>query len=409
MKIYSKQNVWDAALERVRFVFDEFPNVIVGMSGGKDSTICLNLALKVAEEKGRLPLKVFFIDQEAEWDCVIDFMRTVMTDPRVTPLWLQCPIILFNAASHTENWLNCWDPAKEGQWLRDKEPYAYKENKYGTDRFKYIFDAFIAKEFDGVKTALLGGIRCEESPTRFVTLTSYPRYKYVTWCKRLSKKQEHYTFYPIYDWSYNDVWKAIHDNKWPYCKLYDYQYQRGVPLKDMRVSNVHHETAVKSLFILQEVEPDLWNRLTKRLGGVNTTGQLGQQSFSTVKELPYMFKDWKEYRDYLLDHLCTDLTIHKRFKDFFGDMDKKFEGMYFSEDLYRKQITSILANDYEFTKLFNYMNEPESVTFRKWKRGIINEHTFTNKYVTGQTKKPPRIKRNMGANGKSGSKRLQSE
>jgi len=88
MKIYSKQNVWDAALERVRFVFDEFPNVIVGMSGGKDSTICLNLALKVAEEKGRLPLKVFFIDQEAEWDCVIDFMRTVMTDPRVTPLWL---------------------------------------------------------------------------------------------------------------------------------------------------------------------------------------------------------------------------------------------------------------------------------------------------------------------------------
>ncbi len=51
MKIYKSRNVFDAALERIMIFFDEFPNLIVGFSGGKDSTVTLNLALKVAEEK----------------------------------------------------------------------------------------------------------------------------------------------------------------------------------------------------------------------------------------------------------------------------------------------------------------------------------------------------------------------
>ena len=85
MKIFQKQNVWDAALERIRWLFDEFPNVIVNFSGGKDSTVCLHLALKVAEEKNRLPLKVAWIDQEAEWQATSDYVQSVMEDKRVEP------------------------------------------------------------------------------------------------------------------------------------------------------------------------------------------------------------------------------------------------------------------------------------------------------------------------------------
>ena len=64
MKIYSKKNVLDAAYERINYLFDEFENVVIGFSGGKDSTTVLNLALKVATEKNRLPLSVLWIDQE---------------------------------------------------------------------------------------------------------------------------------------------------------------------------------------------------------------------------------------------------------------------------------------------------------------------------------------------------------
>lgn len=53
--------MFDAALERVRYIFNEFEEVVVSFSGGKDSTVTLNMALLVAEEMGRLPLKVMFL------------------------------------------------------------------------------------------------------------------------------------------------------------------------------------------------------------------------------------------------------------------------------------------------------------------------------------------------------------
>ena len=43
MRIYSEKNVYEMALERIRYLFDEFKNIIVCTSGGKDSTVIFNL------------------------------------------------------------------------------------------------------------------------------------------------------------------------------------------------------------------------------------------------------------------------------------------------------------------------------------------------------------------------------
>lgn len=67
MYYYKDISVFDEALNRIRFVFDECDDIIVSMSGGKDSCVLFNLAMIVAKEKNRLPLKVFWLDQEAEW------------------------------------------------------------------------------------------------------------------------------------------------------------------------------------------------------------------------------------------------------------------------------------------------------------------------------------------------------
>lgn len=56
--IYSQNNVFDEAMNRIRMLFDNFPEIIVCMSGGKDSTVVFNLAMIVAKERNRLPLKV---------------------------------------------------------------------------------------------------------------------------------------------------------------------------------------------------------------------------------------------------------------------------------------------------------------------------------------------------------------
>jgi predicted phosphoadenosine phosphosulfate sulfurtransferase len=366
MKIYTDKNVMDAALDRIRFLFDEFPNVISGFSGGKDSTVCFNLCLQVAREKGRLPLKVMFLDQEAEWAATIEQVERVMTHPDVEPIWVQMPLRLFNAASSEEHWLHCWDPAAKDRWMHEQRPYAYTTNRYGTDRFGEVWERFLYVEFPNTPTCFISGVRCEESPTRFMALTGSRIYKHITWGKALNKKRGHYTFYPLYDWSYTDIWAAIHKNGWFYNSIYDAQYSYGLPVKDMRVSNVHHETAVHSLFHMQEIEPETYVKLTQRVAGADTAGKMGRDDY-WVRDLPFMFADWGEYRDYLLEKLIDNPAWRSSMAATF----KRHERLY-GKDLYdemiKVHISSILTHDWEQIKLANWEHQPRIYAIRQGKK-----------------------------------------
>lgn len=349
MKIYGKKTVWDAAEERLDYLFAEFDEVIVNFSGGKDSTVTLNLALRAATRAGRLPLKVMFTDQEAEWQSTIDYVRLIMARPDVEPIWLQVPFRLFNAASQSEEWLTCWDPEKEEDWIRPKEPTSVKENVYGVDRFAKLFEAYNRHHFPDRTVARLSGVRCEESPARQMGLTTYPCYKHITWGSKEDVKRGHYTFCPLYDWSYTDVWKAIHDNGWQYCSLYDAQYQYGVAVANMRVSSVTHETALRSLFYLQEVEAETWNRITARLTGINSVAQM-REDFTMPQKLPHMFGTWKEYRDYLLEHLILDEGHRTRMAGQFASDEANFDPV-IHDKVFKMHIKCILTNDYHTTRI----------------------------------------------------------
>ena len=87
--------------------------------------------------------------------------------------------------------------------------------------------------------------------------------------------------------------------------MYDYMYQYGLSINNMRISNVTHEEAIKSFSFMQEIEPDLYNRLTRRISGVSTASQMQDDAFK-IKDLPFMFFSWEEYRDYLTDHLIKE-------------------------------------------------------------------------------------------------------
>ena len=351
MRIYKKQNVYDAAIERITWLFQEFEEVIVSVSGGKDSTICFELTMQIAKKLNRLPLKVLFIDQEAEWNSTIEQIKYWMYDKDVEPYWLQVPIKLFNATSDKDGWLYCWDPAEEDKWIHPHDPVSIKENIYKTDRFHQMFRNFVNVEFKDKRVANVSGVRGEESPNRLTQLTHLPVYKWATWGSLVNREAERFSFFPLYDWSYSDVWKAIHDNGWKYNTLYDSQYQYGVSVRDMRVSNVHHETAVQNLFYLQEVEPETYAKLTRRLDGIDTAGKLGADDYF-VYEVPFMFDSWKEYRSYLLENLIEEPQNRRLLQEKF-DMHDRDLGEVLGDRKYQTQINSILTHDYEGIKMHN--------------------------------------------------------
>ncbi len=154
MKIFKNNNVYNEALDRIRWLYDEFDNVIVSHSGGKDSVVVFNLTLQVAKERNRLPLKVLFLDQEVEWGATIDIIKEVMEMPEVEPYWFQMPMKIFNATSATTDWIHCWEEGKK--WMREKHDCSIKENTYGTQRFKKLFTAVIKKDMP-CSTANIGG------------------------------------------------------------------------------------------------------------------------------------------------------------------------------------------------------------------------------------------------------------
>ena len=55
------------------------------MSGGKDSTVVLNLAHEVMKEMGIEKIPVLFLDQEAETPMTIEYIRYIMHLPWVEP------------------------------------------------------------------------------------------------------------------------------------------------------------------------------------------------------------------------------------------------------------------------------------------------------------------------------------
>lgn len=386
MKIYSKQNVYDKSIERINRLFDEFDNVVVGFSGGKDSTACLNLTLEVAEKRNRLPLKVLWIDQEGEWQGTADYCEKVFADHRVEPMWFQMPMKWYNNVSAHSKYIHIWEEGKKH--MREKSPISIKENVYLDFGFQELFQKIFEVHFPNQKSCYIAGMRTEESPKRMMVLTSALTYKDITWGKKLNKEYEHFTFYPIYDWSYSDVWKYILDNKIEYNKIYDAMFTHGVKVQDMRISNLHHETAIQNLLLIQEIEPDTWNKIAERIDGANAIKHLKTDAFKCPKDLPFMFSSWREYALYLAENLTDDYEFNRKLNKHIEKNSKYMVSNKVYVDFYKTIIKTILSQDFDFTKLSNFLTGQYFNTVKKYVNGKLNKDNIEinrkyDKYVKG--------------------------
>lgn len=338
--IYKETTVFDEALSRINMLFDTHEDIVVCMSGGKDSTVLFNLALRVARERGRLPLKVFWLDQEAEWQHTVDYMEKVMRMPEVEPYWYQIPFDFPNNLSQKNKTLKLWDISQKDKWIHPQSDIAITESPIdikdqGRDNAFYTLIRQLPAAITDKQCAVLVGMRMTESPRRRMSITgSSGKWHGITWCtKEIGTTRK---FWPIYDFSDDDVWTAIANNHWEYNKVYDLMYRWGVQKKDMRVSALIHETSWHAIELLQEFEKDTYNRFCARVPGVSTFNHGFDEGGIIPRTLPFAFRDWKEYRDYLLQTIVPveDRSIYlTRWKGQEGD------------DWYKIHVKEAILND----------------------------------------------------------------
>ena len=367
MKIYYKDNVVQAAIKRTRFIYEHFgKSTYISFSGGKDSTVCLEIAHMVAEEMNLLPVNVMWLDQEAEWDSTVEYIKYVFGLPWVKPYWIQAPFLLDHSLNGKEDGLWCW----QGKTMRERDASSIhelpgKQTLVFAEMLNHIGITFFPNG------CTIYGMRCDESPSRRRALTNTKKV-FVgpeVWGAGSSDK-ENARAAVIYDWVTSDVWKFIHERGLKYNTLYDHQYAHGIPVPSMRVSALIHETALRSLDYAQEFEGDMWNRLTDRIEGINTYKH-NPEAYCCPKKLPEMFKSWREYRDFLLNKLITNEEHYKIMKTRFDRDDRvnSFLPKERADHTVQVHIDVVLRDDYSLTKLKNF-----AAASLKWNK-VLKEKT----------------------------------
>ncbi len=73
---YLEESVYDALQERLRLIFEEFENIYVSFSGGKDSGLLLNLVLDYRNQHyPDRTLGVFHQDFEAQYTVTTEYVE----------------------------------------------------------------------------------------------------------------------------------------------------------------------------------------------------------------------------------------------------------------------------------------------------------------------------------------------
>lgn len=321
-KRYIEKNVYESAKERISFIFNEFDNICVSFSGGKDSGVVLNLAIEEARKRKR-KIGVVFIDLEAWYKKTEEFINRMIFNNLdvLEPYWICLPMKSDNSLSYFEPFWIWWERGKEDIWVRPmpQNEYVINLNNNKLDFYKenMTFEDFV-KEFGnwygkGEKTACLLGIRTNESLNRYRAIvmdkTKYKNKNYSTLVKN-----ETYNFYPIYDWTVDDIWTYNGKFEKDYNHLYDLFYKAGISIYKMRVDEPFGDTCKAGLNMFKVIEPETWFRVANRVSGANMGSLYNHNKIMNSNYTLPKGHTWKTFTEFLLDTLPKDTADNYRVK-----------------------------------------------------------------------------------------------
>ena len=293
VKSWLERNVYQTSLERFELLYRRFDTVAVSFSGGKDSTVCLQLALEVAKAKNKLPVHAYFWDEEAIHPQTVEYVERVRQRDDVQLKWLCLPVKHRNACSRRSPYWHCWDAKDRDLWCREMPECAISEAPW-FKRGMTIPDAspmVYGREWGTV--ADVRGIRADESLRR---LRSVMKRLEENWIGG-ARDGHSYPCSPIYDWSVPDVWSAPMRFNWDYNRTYDVFYKAGMPIQHQRVCPPFGEEPLETLWLYPVCFPELWAKMCKRVPGAASGARYGTSELYgySVEKLPEGVHDWREW------------------------------------------------------------------------------------------------------------------
>jgi predicted phosphoadenosine phosphosulfate sulfurtransferase len=327
-KYNSELNVYDAAINRIRYILDEFESVYVSFSGGKDSGVMANLVAYVLREfYPSRKVGLYHMDYEGQYQHTTDYVTGFIENNKdvfnvywvCVPVKAQCSVSMYQ-----DGWIP-WNQEEKDIWCRDMPDDESVINEYN-HTFDFFYHGMSDYEFNekfhewyrvndnAEKSACLVGIRTQESLHRYKALFGKAKmYKGLRYFSE-GKNKKLWNCYPIYDWLVDDIWISNSKFNWSYNRLYDLFYQSGMEFNNMRVASPFNDCAASTLQLYKAIEPNTWGRLVGRVNGANFAAIYGNTKAFAFRSISLPEgHTWKTYCEFLLSTLPENISdIYKK-------------------------------------------------------------------------------------------------
>ncbi|MFR1820602.1 MAG: DUF3440 domain-containing protein [Lactococcus petauri] len=318
-KKYLQVNVYEAFKHRITYIFEHFDHIILSFSGGKDSGLMVELVHEFYEKSNyQGKISVFYLDYEGNYEKTKEYVNRCMGKYQEFDYYHVClPVSASCGVSMDDSTWLPWNPKQEDIWVGTipKESIHLKNHNLpffeigmSDYDFQTKFCQWLHEKSTAKRTAVLVGIRAQESLNRYTAVTrkdTFSKFGTIAHSRRIAHNV--FNFYPLYDWLFEDVWKAIGEFGFDYNQLYDLFFQAKVPYRYMKVANPFHQCGVQSLMLYKSIEPETWGKLLGRVNGANFASLYGSSTAFGYRGITLPEgHTWKTYVNFLLSTLPVE-------------------------------------------------------------------------------------------------------